>query len=185
MENATIEVNDAEFEGDIEDMVVVCPWHEYDFSLSTGESSHGISACVYSCQVQNGTLHIQPPKPTNLAADQDADGATAKWELIELRPVSEAAPGVASRQDAANLCTRKRRKLSLSSSSAAPTEDADLDKAPPASKDDDALLPIALPSPTPKTLVEWAVLVLNTSDPVKKVTYTRLAAKRFDRANAS
>ncbi|CDW98223.1 hypothetical protein, partial [Sporisorium scitamineum] len=180
LENATIEANGAEFDDDIEDLVVVCPWHEYDFSLSTGESSHGISACVYDCSVRNDTLYIQAPTPSNLADDQDAHTASAKWELIELRPVSESSLAVASRQDAAQSLHQQASLLSLSSTDAEPQA---LDSVPPedslsiSGKDGDTSM--APPSPIPKTLVEWAVLVLNTPDPVKKVAYTRLAAKAF------
>ncbi|KAJ9474112.1 Rieske domain-containing protein [Pseudozyma hubeiensis] len=180
LENATIEANDAEFDDDIEDMVVVCPWHEYDFSLSTGESSHGISACVYPCSVRRDALYIQAPSPANLGIGQGVDSASSKWELIELRPVSESAPGVTSRQDAARTLHEQTSLLSISSTRAesqelgeAPTEAApDFD-----SKSGHDVIPP--PSPRPKTLVEWAVLVLNTSDPVRKVEYTRIAAKAF------
>ncbi len=82
MENATIEVNDAEFEGDIEDMVVVCPWHEYDFSLSTGESSHGISACVLLVSSTKRYSIHSTTQAFQSAADQDAHDATTKWELM-------------------------------------------------------------------------------------------------------
>ncbi len=177
LENATLEANDAEFDDDIEDMVVVCPWHEYDFSLSTGESSHGISACVYKCSIRNDTLYIEAPKPTDLAADQDADSAASKWELIELRPVSESSPNVASRQDAAQSLHLQASQLTLSADSDK-VEPTSLESTPStdnaAGKED-----ISPPSPSPKTLVEWAVLVLNTSDPIKKVAYTRIAAKAF------
>ncbi|SPO28326.1 related to Rieske [2Fe-2S] domain protein [Ustilago trichophora] len=173
LENATLEANDAEFDDDIEDMVVVCPWHEYDFSLSTGESSHGISACVYQCSVRNDILFIEAPKPSNMSAH------ASKWELIELRPVSESSPSVASRRDVAQSLHLQASQLSLSSDI---TKQAVVESLPTndtASKDAADFDSLAPPSPLPKTLVEWAVLVLNTPDPVKKVAYTRLAAKAF------
>ncbi|TKY89556.1 hypothetical protein EX895_001341 [Sporisorium graminicola] len=180
LENATIEANDAEFDDDIEDMVVVCPWHEYDFSLSTGESSHGISACVYSCSVRDETLYIQAPTPSSLAGDQDGHNASAKWELVELRPVSETSPAVASRQDSAQSLHQQAALLSLSS---AVKETGPRDSVPceisPSINGEDGDASIVPPSPIPKTLVEWAVLILNTPDPVKKVAYTRLAARAF------
>lgn len=162
LENATIEAKDVDEEDDdIEDMVVVCPWHEYDFSLSTGESSHGISACVYKCQVREQNLWIEAPQPCSNEAIADPK----QWETIELRPVSEASPGVASRQDAAQSLHLEAAQLSLASSTPQPEAVADREVAPP--------------SPRPKTLVEWAVLVLNTPEPAKKVAYTRFAAKAF------
>ncbi|SPO29542.1 related to Rieske [2Fe-2S] domain protein [Ustilago trichophora] len=179
LENATLEANDVEFDDDFEDMVVVCPWHEYDFSLSTGESSHGISACVYKCSVRNNTLFIEAPKPSNLSADQDPHSASSKWELIELRPVSESSPSVSSRQDAAHSLHLQASQLSLSSDSTKHDASESPTTNDSASKDVADTESLAPPSPLPKTLVEWAVLVLNTSDPVKKVAYTRLAAKAF------
>lgn len=180
LENATLEANDAEFDDDIEDMVVVCPWHEYDFSLSTGESSHGISACVYKCSVRNDTLFIQAPMPSNLSADHDVHSAASKWELIELRPVSESSPSVASRHDAAQSLHLQASQMTLSpddheqsSNETGSTVD------PTPTNGENGSVSLAPPTPLPKTLVEWAVLVLNTSDPVKKVAYTRLAAKAF------
>ncbi|KAJ1023110.1 hypothetical protein NDA16_003263 [Ustilago loliicola] len=173
LENATIEANDAEFDDDIEDMVVVCPWHEYDFSLSTGESSHGISACVYQCHVRNDTLFIEAPKPSELGAE-----AASKWELIELRPVSEASPAVAQRQDAAKSLHLQASQMSLSDSQQ-PGKQESIQPKEEAVKDQGSTESIAPPSSRPKTLVEWAVLVLNTPDPVEKVAFTRFAAKAF------
>ncbi|SAM84887.1 uncharacterized protein UBRO_05922 [Ustilago bromivora] len=174
LENATIEANDAEFDDDIEDMVVVCPWHEYDFSLSTGESSHGISACVYLCDVRNDTLFIQAPKPAELGAD-----AASTWELIELRPVSEASPAVAQRQDAAKFLHLQASRTSPSDGQQPEAQQSTSGKEEGADKDQQSTESIAPPSPQPKTLVEWAVLVLNTPDPIQKVAYTRFAARAF------
>ncbi|KAJ1025059.1 hypothetical protein NDA18_004343 [Ustilago nuda] len=174
LENATIEANDAEFDDDIEDMVVVCPWHEYDFSLSTGESSHGISACVYLCDVRNDTLFIQAPKPAELGAD-----AASTWELIELRPVSEASPAVAQGQDAAKFLHLQASRTSPSDGQQPEAQQSTPGKEEGADKDQQCTESIAPPSPRPKTLVEWAVLVLNTPDPIQKVAYTRFAARAF------
>ncbi|SNX85839.1 related to Rieske [2Fe-2S] domain protein [Melanopsichium pennsylvanicum] len=182
LENATLEANDADFDDDIEDLVVVCPWHEYDFSLSTGESSHGISACVYECSVRNQILFIQPPKPANLAAlPNNDDTCCYEWELIELRPVSEFSPALASRQDAAQSLHLQTSQMSIFSdpSPACQSIDSEARLSKEASWSEGDTDSVAPPSPLPKTLVEWAVLVLNTPDPVQKVGYTRLAAKAF------
>lgn len=173
-------MNDAEFDDDIEDMVVVCPWHEYDFSLSTGESSHGISACVYECILRDDTLWIQTPKPSNLPANQDVPADASMWEIIELRPVSESSPDVASRRDIAHSLHVQASQLSISSAASSQTTDATSQHlSTSASSDTESKEHVVPPSPLPKTLVEWAVLVLNTSDPVKKVAYTRCGAKAF------
>lgn len=151
LENAVIEGNETEVDVDeIEDLVVVCPWHEYDFSLSTGESSHGISACVYACKVSDiGHLYIEPPKE-----------ATNDWELVELRPVSEACPAISQQRE---LSARILHNIA-----------SDGAESPSTSNDT-----IEFPDPKPRTLVAWAVLVLNTPDPRKKVAYTRFAAAAF------
>lgn len=186
LENATIEANDVDldtdFDDDIEDLVVVCPWHEYDFSLRTGESSHGVSACVYACSVRQDTLYIQAPLPTKLGTDQDAHSACSKWELVELRPVSETLAGVASRQDAVQSLHAQTALLSLSSVNTQP-QPLTIERVArhdlPNNDADKCDAPLTPPWRRPKTLVEWAVLVLNTSDPVGKVEYTRMAAKAF------
>ncbi|CEH19332.1 3-OXOACYL-[ACYL-CARRIER-PROTEIN] SYNTHASE-LIKE PROTEIN [Ceraceosorus bombacis] len=69
LENATLESVEKELEdearqrddigkheADVEDLVVVCPWHEYDFSLRTGKSTRGgqVKACVYSVEIRPG-----------------------------------------------------------------------------------------------------------------------------------
>ncbi|KAK0565697.1 hypothetical protein OC861_003644 [Tilletia horrida] len=152
LENASIE--DVEDEDEIEDAVIVCPWHEYDFSLSTGESSTGMSTCVYAVEDRDGQIYIETPKPES------------GWEIVELRPVSEAFSAHAKSIDAA---TQKMAAISHSDSSS-PSTTADN------AEQDPSVLP---PEPLPKTVSEWAVLVLNTPEPKKKVYYTRLAVDAF------
>lgn len=147
LENASIYDVDGE-EEDIEDAVIVCPWHEYDFSLSTGESSTGLKACVFSVEVRSdGQVWVQQPS------------SEGDWEVIEVRPVSEAQ--TQGREVHAKELHTAMKNVSLEQSTDAP----------------DAPLPD--PEPLPKTLVEWAVLVLNTPEPREKVHYTRLAARAF------
>lgn len=92
LENASIYDVDAEREGeeeDIEDAVIVCPWHEYDFSLSTGESSTGLKACVFDVkEEQDGSVWVQAPQAD--AREHDTSSSeTPAWDVIEVRPVSE------------------------------------------------------------------------------------------------
>ncbi|OAV94792.1 hypothetical protein PTTG_11783 [Puccinia triticina 1-1 BBBD Race 1] len=69
----------AEAEIEIEDdgVIAICPWHNYDFNLRTGESSSGLTACVLPTAVKEGNLYIEHPT-----------GAT-DWTLISVRPVSQ------------------------------------------------------------------------------------------------
>lgn len=65
---------------DVEDFqVLVCPWHNYDFRLDTGESSTGMKACTFAVEVrENGMVYVEPP---GIAGDD--------WRLLSMRPVSE------------------------------------------------------------------------------------------------
>ncbi|KAI3617116.1 hypothetical protein CBS9595_003025 [Malassezia furfur] len=65
--------------GDLEDTVVVW-WHQYDFQLSTGESSTGLSSCVYTVTTRDGDVWVETPH-----SDPEAP-----WEVVEVRAVSEA-----------------------------------------------------------------------------------------------
>ncbi|KDN45256.1 DUF455-domain-containing protein [Tilletiaria anomala UBC 951] len=179
LENATIEEQDDE--DDIEDMVVVCPWHEYDFNLRTGESSHGVQACVYVVEQKLGDGSIWIETPT-------AGSSASHWELVEVRPVSEAfsardrrrqhfvaAAGVANHAATSEELTKPLTHLSLFSDKQAFAGQrpyrSEADEAPASS--------ISPPEPQPKTLVEWACLILNTAEPRRKVAYTRMAAAAF------
>jgi uncharacterized ferritin-like protein (DUF455 family)/nitrite reductase/ring-hydroxylating ferredoxin subunit len=182
LENAVIECNQADVEEEIEDMVVVCPWHEYDFSLSTGESSHGISACVYACQVRQGQLYIETPKPTRICDDVTSALDDSQWQLIELRPVSELAPSVSARHDVARNLHLAASQLHLTDTCSSSPSSLNADGMPKAdeAKASTRILPL---DPLPKTLVAWAVLILTTSEPARKVAYTRLAAQAFRSGN--
>ncbi|KAN0061259.1 hypothetical protein ACQY0O_006105 [Thecaphora frezii] len=181
LENAAIERIEADAddgEGEIEDMVVVCPWHEYDFSLSTGESSHGVKACVFACQIRpDDHLWIQAPPSSRQrdTANPHLDVHSADWEIVELRPVSEAFAQSNGREDAAATLHQQAAQLSLQETTDGNDDDAVATAPMPAS----ASSSIPPPSPAPKTLVAWAVLVLNTAEPAKKIAYTRYAAKAF------
>jgi uncharacterized ferritin-like protein (DUF455 family)/nitrite reductase/ring-hydroxylating ferredoxin subunit len=143
LENASIYDVEGEEEEDIEDAVIVCPWHEYDFSLRSGESSTGLKACVFAVEVRSdGQVWVQQP---------GTEGSEEAWDVIEVRPVSEAPT---QGREVKELHTAMQN-VSLEQHS------------------------LVDPEPTPKTLVEWAVLVLNTPEPKQKVHYTRLAARAF------
>ncbi|SPO38864.1 related to Rieske [2Fe-2S] domain protein [Pseudozyma flocculosa] len=177
LENATIEENEPlDDVEEIEDFVVVCPWHEYDFSLRTGESSHGIKACVYACQVRDdGQLWIDAPAPAQHVAAAESEAKKDAWDIVEIRPVSEAYARNTGREDAAKALHLQASKLALDAE--APLKDAPHSEPPTGVETASSSIPP--PSPAPRTLVAWAVLVLNTPEPAKKVAYTRYAAQAF------
>ena len=120
----------------------------------------GLKACVYRVEVRNEIVWIEPP--------DEGHG----WRLVEFRPVSEGG--------------------STKSSSWPKTSDAfpDFSDPPPATKcTTDAIgqpidltslpEPIVPPKDPPKTLIQWAVLILNTSHPQLKVERTRRAVSLF------
>ncbi|CAD6896553.1 unnamed protein product [Tilletia controversa] len=157
LENASIE--DVEDEDEIEDAVIVCPWHEYDFSLRTGESSTGMSTCVYTIEERDGQIWIDPPKPEA--------GSSDDWEIVELRPISEA---FTSREQNVNL-TSQMNGLHMEGDAESQQASAQISSEGPQT--------LSPPDPLPSTVIEWAVLVLNTPEPAKKVHYTRLAVAAF------
>jgi uncharacterized ferritin-like protein (DUF455 family)/nitrite reductase/ring-hydroxylating ferredoxin subunit len=152
LENASI--YDVEDEEDIEDAVIVCPWHEYDFSLSTGESSTGLKACVYAVEERQSTVWVQEPTYEDLRPAEDSG-----WDVVEVRPVSESFCD--GREAAAKQLDSAISSLSINARVQTDSEN------------------IPDPSPLPQTLVEWAVLILNTAEPALKVEYTRRACQAF------
>ncbi|KAJ8127658.1 hypothetical protein O1611_g5977 [Lasiodiplodia mahajangana] len=52
MSDAHIDIEDSSY-------IASCPWHAYDFSLDTGESSYGVKACTYPVNQQNGRVLLQ------------------------------------------------------------------------------------------------------------------------------
>ena len=71
-------------------MVVVCPWHQYDFSLRTGESATGLQSCVYGVHLRpgaDGEEHLFIDPPTGEADPREV--LHSAWELVDVRAVSE------------------------------------------------------------------------------------------------
>ena len=50
-------------EGDLEGTVVTCPWHRWQFDVTTGKSPVNPAACVktYVCKVEGADILIQVP----------------------------------------------------------------------------------------------------------------------------
>jgi hypothetical protein len=58
--------------------IILCPWHQYDFSLQGGESSTGMRACTFRVEARDGMLWVEPP------GDLGDD-----YRLLGIRAVSE------------------------------------------------------------------------------------------------
>ncbi|KAG0152377.1 hypothetical protein CROQUDRAFT_649776 [Cronartium quercuum f. sp. fusiforme G11] len=97
-------MTEAEIEIEGDGVIAICPWHNYDFDLRTGESSSGLKACVFPTSVRDGELFVGYP-----------NGAT-DWELIYIRPVSQrfALPDVNSQKiEESIVCEDKSKPTSL------------------------------------------------------------------------
>ncbi|KDQ51809.1 hypothetical protein JAAARDRAFT_198874 [Jaapia argillacea MUCL 33604] len=129
----------AEIEECDDSVIAVCPWHRYDFDLKTGESETGLRACTYTVQVRSNA-------GGDIVYVETPRGGT-DWRLVELRPVSE---------DFADPPPPPNATVTTSESTVTHTQ---LD-------DDEPIVPLENP---PKTLIQWAVLILNTPDPSLKV----------------
>ncbi|TIB04838.1 hypothetical protein E3P92_00039 [Wallemia ichthyophaga] len=75
LENASLELVEDDIE-DIVDVIAVCPYHAYDLSLSSGESSYGIKACTFNVEQRDEIIYIDTHD-------------SSPWEVIAVRAVSE------------------------------------------------------------------------------------------------
>ncbi|RXW19135.1 hypothetical protein EST38_g6715 [Candolleomyces aberdarensis] len=130
--------------------VAVCPWHRYDFDLRTGKSETGLRACTYAVEVRRDKDGVDK---VYMEAPEEGSG----WRIVELRPVSEEfadPPPLASDPVPARGENTK----------------------PTPQQDDEPVVPIENP---PTTLMQWAVLILNTPNPRLKVERTKHAVHLF------
>ncbi|KAF9077822.1 hypothetical protein BDP27DRAFT_1311720 [Rhodocollybia butyracea] len=139
-------------EYDDSSVVAVCPWHRYDFDLKTGKSETGLKTCTYAVQIK-----LDPITSEEQIWMEAPLGGTS-WRVVELRPVSEefADPPPLPSDPASSLI--------------------DGTVAPYAQATAEPIVPTENP---PKTLMEWAVLILNTANPTLKVERTRYAVHAF------
>ncbi|PCH34824.1 DUF455-domain-containing protein [Wolfiporia cocos MD-104 SS10] len=131
-------------------VVAVCPWHRYDFDLRTGVSETGLKACTYAVDIRTDEKGHE-----DVWVETPENGSS--WRLVELRPVSEEFADPPPPPD-----------LSRLSISATGATDPD---APP-----ETIVPT---EGAPTTLMQWAVLILNTANPTLKVERTRHAVHLF------
>ncbi|KJA15924.1 hypothetical protein HYPSUDRAFT_193892 [Hypholoma sublateritium FD-334 SS-4] len=130
-------------------VIAVCPWHRYDFNLKTGKSETGLTTCTYAVEVKTD------PKDGLEKVYMEYPKGGRNWRLIELRPVSE--------EFADPPSPIPIQYLPEGIESGEPREDE----------------PVIPMTRAPTTLMQWAVLILNTPDPMLKVERTRHAAHMF------
>ncbi|KAG6840230.1 hypothetical protein C0991_008059 [Blastosporella zonata] len=144
------DLSHADIEEHESNLVAVCPWHRYDFDLRTGKSETGLRACTYAVEVK-----ADPSDGTDNVWVETPTGGSG-WRLVELRPVSE--------EFADPPPKPKAPLLPVTASPLTPTII------------DEPVVPIDNP---PTTLMQWAVLILNTPNPTLKVQRTREAVNLF------
>ncbi|KAL0948000.1 hypothetical protein HGRIS_010622 [Hohenbuehelia grisea] len=121
----------------------------YDFDLRTGKSETGMRACTYDVDIRANSAD----GTRKVWVETPADGT--EWRLVELRPVSEEFTDPPA---PAPTC---------------PPSDRSVDSK---SREMEPIVPTTNP---PTTLMQWAVLILNTPDPTLKVERTRHAVNLF------
>jgi len=60
-------------------MVVICPWHQYEFNIKTGDSETGMRLCTFEVEVRDEAVWIESPGKTG------EEG----WEVVKFEPISE------------------------------------------------------------------------------------------------
>ncbi|KAH8813919.1 DUF455-domain-containing protein [Flagelloscypha sp. PMI_526] len=139
-------------EGEEEDglgVVVVCPWHRYDFDVRTGISQLSrLRACVYRVDLRDE----QGEEIVYIEAPTDSPG----WTIVETKAVSEAFADVSG-----------------------PSPNKDQESSSPLVEDEKEVQFTVVPEPEPQTMIEWAVVILNTGDPWLKVSRTRHASDLY------
>ena len=131
-------------------IVAVCPWHRYDFDLKTGRSETGLNACTYGVQIR-----ADDAGEPDVFMETPRDGTA--WRLVELRPVSEG-----------DRCSLLVIGLIFVAFADPPPAVSPLNPVTvcAGTQSDEPIVPEQDP---PKTLMEWAVLILNTPNPTLKV----------------
>ncbi|KAG7085550.1 hypothetical protein E1B28_003107 [Marasmius oreades] len=144
------EMTHADIEEYEDTVIAVCPWHRYDFDLKTGKSETGLRTCTYPVEVR------VEDRVEKVYIEGPSDGSG--WRVVELRPVSEEFADPPSQQ------------TSKDASEQQVNDEATV------SRENEPTIPLVDP---PKTLMEWAVLILNTPNPVLKVERTKHAVHAF------
>lgn len=143
----------------------------YDFDLQTGHSDTGLRACTYAVEVRTDPVD----EVEKVWVEAPSEGRD--WRLVECRPVSEGSFSFGTNDIELNV-------LLLD------TEFADPPQAPVDISDlsiedlETEMEPVVPVENPPTTLMEWAVLILNTPHPTLKVMATSYSQKPSSRAMA-
>lgn len=159
------DMSHAEIEEIEENVVAVCPWHRYDFDLRTGKSETGLRACTYVVETRASE------DGQDVVWVEEPEGGK-NWRVVELRPVSE---GTARRLDS-NSLRLTVILLEFADPPPLPKTPSSLPATAPSSLIDEPITPVIDP---PTTLMQWAVLILSTANPLLKVERTRRAVHLF------
>ncbi|KAG7449182.1 DUF455-domain-containing protein [Guyanagaster necrorhizus] len=125
----------------------------YDFDLRTGKSETGLHTCTYHVEVNADPLD-------NLdTVYVETPKVGTNWRLVELRPCFCSLP-LSEFADPPPL--KNTASLPVTSSSIESMEEA-----------------VVPTTDVPTTLMQWAVLILNTPNPILKVQRTRHAVQLF------
>ncbi|KAK2759447.1 hypothetical protein FQN54_002925 [Arachnomyces sp. PD_36] len=153
----------AESHVDIEDSayVVSCPWHAYDFNVETGESSVGIKTCTFPITVQDDVLTLQYNAPT---------AGTDDVVLSKIEPVSEKVMLKKKRQK-----NQGKKKPETSSNTTVPPSPK------PQEEEDRNTITVPRYLDENATFCDWAVHILNTSNPEHKIELTTHLFSLFSR----
>ncbi|KAF5347814.1 hypothetical protein D9756_010294 [Leucocoprinus leucothites] len=146
------DMSHAEIEECDDSVVAVCPWHRYDFDLRTGKSETGLKACTFAVHVNPNSEGVEV---VSIEAPEEGSG----WRLVELRSVSEEFADPPPASSPSNY-----------------DEDSESREERTSHDDEEPVVPLDDP---PKTLLQWAVLILNTPNPTLKVERTKHAVHLF------
>ncbi|KAJ3475767.1 hypothetical protein NLI96_g11622 [Meripilus lineatus] len=129
------DISHAEIEECDNSMILVCPWHRYDFDLRTGHSETGLKACTYDVQLKSddaGVENVWLETPEEFADPPPPPPDMTKLRIHEIDNRSQ-----------------------------------------------DIVEEVVPPDNPPKTLMEWAVLILGTANPTLKVQRTKHAVNLY------
>lgn len=157
--------------GDIEDLgedkwVIVCPWHHFEFDVVTGENSFGLSQKTFELKRIDGEVFVNSPEMLSLSPDAFLPASDDSKKENDLDAPAKA-----------RLLIDKMRKSNgiLLDDVQNTGEDVTDNLATDQLENEDKHSKIS--SEEPRSLEEYAVVILKTADPDEKVRLTYRASK--------